>query len=378
MEDLYPLILATPSLSSALSHLEMPAPHGFTMRGWDFSAPEVSAAIKDHRLLNAAVEFGTNACPWNCAFCFTEDPANPHGRKTRLANEMTIERRLELIDELAALGCRTVNFVGAGEPTIDPHFWAIVDKLCSAGIVPIIYTEAALKLRDRSFAQRLFDAGATVVVKVNSLWNADYQNAIVKGENSARPSLPRFDYTVARNEAIELLLDLGFARDVPTRLAFDTIITRRNLGEIEQLHRYARRNNIFVLLVNYLPSGRSSEDQPDAVPFAEQSALFKRLAAIDQQEFNLSHSSCFPYGGGVPCTIRGLGLYVKITGSVFDCPGESRSLGTLNDAPLSQIWQRARDITLSFDGGCYPRRLHWEQQAAKENNDAVKVHGGVS
>jgi len=315
-------------------------------------------------MLNPAIELGTNACPWNCSFCFTEDPLNMEGRKRRLTNELPLDRRLRLIDELSELGCRSINFVGAGEPTIDPNFWSLIARMSERSITPIVYTEASLRLRDRLFASRLFDSGATVVVKVNSLWNAEYQNAVVRGPAS-KATLPTINYTEARNQAIENLLEIGFASDVPTRLAFDTIVTTRNVDEIEALHRFARRNNIFVLLVAYLPSGRSSELQEDALPYARQEALFARLAEIDKAEFGMEHGTRYPYGGGVPCSIRGLGMYVKITGEVFDCPGESLRYGSLLEDSLASLWERAHEVRKGFDGMCLPRQLFWRNVAAQ-------------
>src|SRR5439155_10066730 len=132
--------------------------------------------------------------------------------------------------------------------------------------------------------------------------NHDYQNAIVRGSGK-NPNAGQ--YTTRRNEVITKLIDLGFAESQPTRLAFDCIITKQNVDEVFDIHRFARRNNIFVLFVNYLPSGRSSEGVNDALTRREQFDVFERFAQIDRSEFNLDHASRFPYGGGVPCSIRG-------------------------------------------------------------------------
>jgi len=333
---------------------------GYTMRGWDFTREELAAAINAHRMLNPAIELGTNYCPWNCGFCFTEDPENPEGEKRRLSNEMSLEKRLSLIDEAAELGAKTINVVGAGEPTIDPDFWALIERMQRHSIIPIVYTEAALRLTDKSFAQRLYAAGATVVVKVNSLWNEAYQNAVVAGPPDRKR--PRSDnYTQLRNAAIETLIETGFNGSDPTRLAFDTIVCRQNLDEIPRLHRWAREHNIFVLFVNYLPSGRSSDGLHDALTREEQFRLFKELARIDAEEYGILHDSRFPYAGGTPCTIRGMGLFVKIGGKVFDCPGESEELGDVRAETLASVWERARPITLALDGGCHPRERFWRE-----------------
>jgi len=307
-------------------------------------------------MLNPAIELGTNVCPWGCLFCFTENPDNPTGRKLRLKTEMSLGERLSLIDQVAALGTRSINWVGAGEPTIDPDFWEIIEHVAKRGITPIIYTEGALRLTNRDFVKRLYDGGATVVLKVNSLWDHDYQNSIVRG---ATKNAAADNYTQRRNHALELLLEEGFADCNSTRLAMDTIITKQNLAEVPALHRYARRHNIFVLFVNYLPSGRSTDGVSDALTREQQFAVFEELAQIDAEEFGIAHRSKFPYAGGVPCSIRGTGLFIKITGQVFDCPGELMPLGSVRTESLSSIWNKARPITKAFDGGCAPRDEFW-------------------
>jgi MoaA/NifB/PqqE/SkfB family radical SAM enzyme len=363
--------------SSLPAEFDLPADFGFTMRGWDFSSQSIRQAIAGHRLMNPAMELGSNICPWNCDFCFTESPDNPDGRKHRLIHELSIERRLKLIDEAAAIGAKSINFVGAGEPTIDPHFWELVEKMAACGITPIIYTEGSLKLTSKHFAERLFNCGATVVLKMNSLSNWEYQDKVLRGIRP-KSGVPTASYSAQRQKALEVLIDCGFNETVPTRLAFDTIICRENAGEIEELHRYARLNNIFVLLVNYLPSGRTKDGHTSAITWEEQKAIFARLAVIDEKEFRIRHGSHFPYAGGVPCTIRGLGLFVKIQGEVFDCPGESVPLGNLENDSLETIWNRAREITAKFDGGCLPRQLFWQRLAkqadlAKSTGESASI-----
>ncbi len=355
-------------ISSIPKEFDLPAAHGFTMRGWDFTSTEVAEAIRGYRMLNPAMELGTNICPWNCDFCFTESPTNPDGRKQHLMDELPIARRLRLIDEAADLGSRSINFVGAGEPTIDPDIWQLLERMQQRRITPIVYTEGSLKLKSSGFAQKLSDLGATVVLKVNSLNNAEYQDRVLRGIRP-KAGIPTHSYTADRQKALETMMDIGFNLPVPTRLAFDCIICRENADEIEEIHRFARLNNIFVLFVNYLPSGRTKDGHTSAISWEEQHRIFKRLAEIDAKEFGLQHAAYFPYAGGVPCSIRGLGLFVTIRGEVFDCPGESIKLGNVRDETLAAVWQKARSITEGFDGGCFPRQQFWKRIASSGGAD---------
>ncbi|OHA89185.1 MAG: hypothetical protein A3C70_00590 [Candidatus Zambryskibacteria bacterium RIFCSPHIGHO2_02_FULL_43_14] len=345
------------------AEFDLSAKHGFTMKGWDFTRAEVASAIENHQMLNPAFELGSNVCPWNCEFCFTEED-NPTGLKKKLVDEMTLEERLKLIDDAAALGARSINFIGAGEPSIDPHFFTFLERMREKNITPIVYTEGALRFTDREFAKRVYDLGATVVLKVNTLKDEAYQNAIVAGP-AGRKSPRAQNYFQDRNKSLEVLMELGFNDCVPTRLAFDTIICQENVNEITEIHRFARRNNIFVLFVNYLPSGRSVQVMHNAISRERQFHVFEEMAVIDREEFGIEHRACFPYAGGVPCTIRGLGLYVKIKGETFDCPGESQPMGNMRSESFKDIWEKARAITQSFDGGCMPRQLFWDRDGQK-------------
>ena len=346
---------------------ESPA-QGLIMKGWDFSQAEVMEALKCARMLNPAVELCSNVCPWNCDFCFTE--AAFSDRKRRLSNELSLDAKKKLVSELSALGARSINIVGAGEPTIDPNFFEIIEYIDELGMVPIIYTEGSLKLSDKAFCERVYRCNATVVLKVNSLFDSKYQNSILlSGDKSPKP--PKYDYFSRRQLALQNMLECGFNSTAPTRLAFDTIICRENIGEIERLHRFARDNNIFVLLVNYLPSGRSASGHTNEISKAEQFEMFRKLAAIDHAEYGISQRGIFPYAGSQPCLIRGTGLFIKVNGDVLACPGETTRVGTILEQPLAEIWSALKDVRAAFDGHCPPRERFWaiHEQAISHPDD---------
>lgn len=337
--------------------------HGLIMKGWDFSQAEVAAALAEGRILNPAVELCSNVCPWNCDFCFTESAFAD--KKRRLPNELSFEQRVHLIEELADLGAHSINIVGAGEPTIDPHFFDLLDAIGRLGMTPLIYTEGSLKLCDRDFCRRVYESGATVVVKVNSLWQEEYQNSILVSGNTNQHT-PEFNYFRHRAQALDNLMELGFNAEAPTRLAFDTIICRENEAEIEALHRFARDHNIFILLVNYLPSGRSTSGHTNSLSRAEQFEAFARIARIDREEYGIEQRGIFPYAGSQPCLIRGTGLFVKINGDVLACPGETQPLGNILQSSLRSIWDGMMDVRAAFDGHCPPRERFWKALAEQD------------
>lgn len=330
--------------------------HGFVMRGWDFSRKEMAAAINAGRMLNVTFEGMSNYCPWNCDYCYTERDASPEAEKRRLATELPLVDRLRIISEAAALGARSMNFIGAGEPTLDPNFWEIVGHTASLGLTPIVFTEASFRLTDDAFVQKLYDLGATVVIKVNSLRDRVYQESVVAGETNGKRAQGYFD---ERNHAIMTCQMAGFARCTPTRFGFDTIITRRNLHDIKSLHFYARMSNIFLVLKNFLRTGRVKNEREDALSNEEQAHLWQTLREQDRDRFGIKQSGIFPFGGSHPCTLRSTGVHISIEGKVFRCDGEEDPLGDLRTESLADVWARVRHIDQNVMGLCPPRERHW-------------------
>lgn len=139
------------------------------------------------------------------------------------------------------------------------------------------------------------------------------------------------------------------------------------------LHRFARDNNIFILLVNYLPSGRSASGHTNALSRAEQFDVFARLAAIDREEYGISQRGIFSYAGSQPCLIRGTGLYVKVNGDVLACPGETRAIGNIADRSLSALWADLADVRRAFDGLCPPREISGKRLPKRSPRQASEV-----
>lgn len=139
----------------------------------------------------------TEACPHECAHCFTDKK-----KRTSSFDEIKI-----IIDKLAEMGTYTIDFVGEGEPSIDPYFFDIVEYTISKGINVIVYSDVATKMNDPKFVEKLYKLGASVSPKCNSLFSVvqDKTNLFFK----------------KRNEAIELLIEKEFnkiSEDGTTRM----------------------------------------------------------------------------------------------------------------------------------------------------------------
>jgi MoaA/NifB/PqqE/SkfB family radical SAM enzyme len=187
-------------------------------------------------------------CPHDCFYCFTE----------KQKRTLTLQEIEKTIDQLARMKTIAIDYLGEGEPTLDPNFFEIIEYTAQKGIQPVIFSEAATKLRDREFVRRINRAGASVCPKCDSLWDRNFQNWVVDDKTGT--------YFDQRNAAIQLLMQEGFnesKEDGTTRLGFDMVICRKNMHEVERTLRYCRKNNLWVVFSFYLPTGRSGKENFD-------------------------------------------------------------------------------------------------------------------
>lgn len=318
---------------------KVPIGIGAVLRGWDITEQEFKTRLPvvDFRAM-------TEACPRNCRHCFTDK-----NRRT-----LTLIEIKRVIDELAEMKARAINFDGEGEPTIDPWFFEIIEYTALKGIVPIVFTEAATKMRDRDFIQRVTDTGASICPKCDSLFNAEYENWLVDDKMGR--------YFDQRNEALRLLMESGLNRVEPdgtTRLGFDMIVSSRNIGEVAETLRFARRNNLWIVFCAFLPAGRSaSADFDRGLELTEEAKQeMRRLVhSIDRDEFGFDHSVWNNFVT-IPCVER---VQIYGDGRVSPCPGNETVIGMVQNHSIRELHQMIIDQfpghnPTCFDGNCLYR-----------------------
>jgi MoaA/NifB/PqqE/SkfB family radical SAM enzyme len=321
-------------------------------------------------MLNSSIDL-SNPCNLNCPYCFIEEK-NSH-RKVRRPDELSLSETKEVIDDFVSSGCLTINLVGAGEPTIDPHFKEVVAYAYSRDLCTVVFTNGIALATDAHLAQFLYRNRVSVVIKYNSR-DSDLQD-LVAG---------RKGYTRKRDRGLEVLLDSGFAAHEPTRLGLDIMVFRGNLDELPEIHRFCRDNNLFPIAGEFIPTGRTEgghfhghasisanqqtstttvESVLQPVSNEERLRLLAELARIDLTYGIERNKTCAYYGGGV-CT-QILGLYVDIQGQIWPCVARKvGSCGGLVEEPLgvtrrgdraSKLWREdpyLRSLRTSYNGGC--------------------------
>ena len=318
---------------------KVPVGIGAILRGWDITEQEfrTNLPVVDFRAM-------TEACPHNCFHCFTDK-----NRRT-----LTLDQIKRVIDEIAEMKARAIDFLGEGEPTIDPYFFEIIEYTALKGIVPVVFTDAATKMRDRDFVKRVKNIGASVCLKCDSLFNAEYQNWVV-GDQTDK-------YFAQRNEALNLLIDEGFnnvSSDGITHLGFDMVISSRNIEEVAETLRYCRRNNIWIVFAFYLPAGRSGNESFDQNLQPDEEAKQKMretVLTIDRDEFGFNHTIWNNFAT-MPCVER---VQIYGDGRVSPCPGNETIIGKVQNHSIHELHRIIIDEfpghnPVCFDGHCLYR-----------------------
>jgi len=343
-----------------------------SMRGWYFPFHDTYAGVINKIMINPSIDF-TNACNLNCPYCYIEEKNSI--RKKRKPSELTYDETIRIIDEFASLGAKTINIVGAGEPTIDFHFYEIIEYIFSHGMTTVLFTNGIKLAHDETMIDFLFEHDVTIVLKMNS-FEAQTQNLMAG----------RDGYHEQTTKALELLIQKGFNASSPSRLSINCVACKGNLHELPAIHQFCRENNVYPIMGDFIPTGRTesghfvaenaismfkTEEQESVKKIltplspSETMLLWLELAKIDEL-YGIVRKGCSAYYGGGICT-QILGLYVDISGIIWPCVARSERVGSFNELKsgilgnirngdsIGAIWNThpyMQKIREHFDGGC--------------------------
>jgi MoaA/NifB/PqqE/SkfB family radical SAM enzyme len=341
-----------------------------TIDGWYFLKKEIEECLSNGHMLNPSIDL-SNRCNLNCPYCYVEDKDS--NRKIKKNDELTFEEIINLIDDLADCGAKTINIVGAGEPTIDPDFEEIIEYIFKKKIKTVLFTNGIRISNEQYLAKFLSKNDVSIVVKYNSI-NAKIQDLFVGKDG----------YTIKRDKTIDMLIDLGFTSHEPTKLGIDVIVSKGNYNEIPQLLRWCRKNNIFPIMGGYIPCGRtingffsgyksienlSIKNQKliisllKPIDLNEKRVLIEKLRIIDEK-YNIPYPVKPAYYCGGICT-QTLGVYITIKGEIYPCVAKEiiknnefkpGLLGNIKDGDkVSIIWKNnlyLQEVRKYFKGNC--------------------------
>jgi len=331
------------------------------LAGWIFTPEEIRQASASGRMLTLDIDSGAmERCELRCQYCYrTADDRDTHPPNENLS----MKHLCGLVEEAADLGATSIKVVGAGEPFADQarNILELSEEMAKHGIRPVIFTNGwcladedraqhYFHMSSRRLAEEFFALGTAFVLKLNSRC-PKVQDAIVQ----------RAGYSVGRDKALRLLIDLGFNVTNPTRLGMDTVILKDTYEETFQNYVWLKEQNIYPVLNTYIPCGLASRRENiarfDVTP-DQKLQLFEKILRYNA-EHGIPVTGVSSYAGGQICSQLGYGMYVTIQGDVFPCPAHHFHLGNVSSESLAAIWRNnsvRRTFEGSLDNGCPPRR----------------------
>ena len=336
-----------------------------TVQYWGFFSRE-EITREAGQLLMLDIDFGRE-CSLRCPTCFrrrnaVDDSAEP---------DLTYDALLDVLRQASELGLKTVKICGAGEPFENPELLRLARTLTAWDVGLSIFTKGHVlgddelasrvfaheDVRDaRSLAERFHDLKTSVLVGFQS-FRCEIQDQLVG-------NVP--GHTVRRNRAVQLLVNVGFNRSSPTRVAFcANPITRANYEELFDIYVYCRERNILPVIAALMVSGKQFNRRfLERVDVSDEHKL--RLWTLIYQ-YNIKHGIQTPrqiqengisaLPGIHPCNQIAAGLYVTCNGNVLRCPGDaSRVLANVRQASMRSVWRDSASVrTVGFDCRCPPK-----------------------
>ena len=266
----------------------------------------------------------TAKCNLQCRHCLSA------GMVEAEADELDFEQSRAFIDELDRMEVFQINF-GGGEPFLRNDFPDILDYAHSKGITTCVSTNGTTL--DENLVKRL--SGMKLLRIQVSLDGATAAvNDAIRGPGTYERIL----------EGIKLLSQNGISH-----LSINTVVTRINFHEIEQLCGLAKQYGVKTRLSRFRPSGEAKR------VWGEFSLNNTQLAGLS--EFLSAHHEVLTGDSFFPITKedrRELGLNIcgaaRMTcsvlpdGSVYPCAflcDEPFKGGNILSEPLDEIWHNA-------------------------------------
>lgn len=339
-------------------------PQPITPNAWSFSGQDLREAIQGERLLNVSIDL-SNECNLNCPYCFTA-PANSSKREWT-QDCLSFEEYKDIIIRLKKAGTRTINIIGAGEPTMYLHFDELVKFISLQGIKVCVSTNGILLSSQNKRIDLLNEIQATIILKVNSR-NGHLQDLLV-GRNG---------YAAIRDNTLKKLISKGFNKEIPTRLAINTLLIKPIYAELFDIFLFCRENNISLIASVYMPTGRTSGlvfHGKEAIPnnFHILDDLYQPLTEDDiakilnqLKEYDVKNTIARAphpaYISGIACT-QLLGFQIDNRGKVWSCPARKiLNQGKVDEQPLENnktkdylsVWkgEKGSNIREIYNGEC--------------------------
>ena len=176
------------------------------------------------------------------------------------------------------------------------------------------------------------------------------------GPKTEQAALEIFD---KMQKGLQNLMDAGFNKTSPTRLAVDAFIIKECLHEMPDIFRWARRSNVFPFICRVVPSQKDNPPWPLKhldISTKQFRDLVYELLRIDQEEFGYTWIPHPPFVAS-RCQLIYINTVVDVEGWVSPCYAIFENVGNIREKPLEELWNsdllvKMRNMKNSIKGHC--------------------------
>jgi len=286
-------------------------------------ANQLTLRILEQRVpLSGLLEL-TSRCNLRCVHCYL-GPQEQHWARERRSRELSLEKLLSIIDEIADAGCLYLGITG-GDPMVHEHFAEVYRHACERGMLVTVLCNGIL-VRDEIV--ELFREYPPSQVEV-SLYGAtrEIYERVTRVPGSYSNCL----------KGVRKLLSNG------VRVQLKTVLMRLNGHEVHEMRRMAADLGVeFRVDSAIFPQLTDQDQRPLAQRLPPEEAVRYELAdpatleAWDDhvQRVPVPSESLYRCGAGVT------GFYIDPFGNVSPCIMTTHKRQSLHERSFASLWDR--------------------------------------
>lgn len=291
-------------------------------------------------------------CLNECVFC------GYHG--VNAAGKLSPSEIRSVFRQFKDLGGTSIKILGEGEPLLRDDIFGLLGDLYGLGLNSVLFTcgdvigddQLAKKVHGHTghdIASWLKDTECTVVLKYDS----HHEDDIVG----------RQGFSLLRNRALDILLDLEFNSSFPTKLGFGIVLLQWNLEEVPEIYRKALENNIYPLICPLMPIGKTRDEKYRKLlaPSRHRTHKLRDQLVRIRKEYGINSHTVSDFPGGLPCDVAKAGFYIDDAGNAFLCESDDL-VGNVKEQSLVSLWRRISEGKdqkygeARYRGLCFPKR----------------------
>lgn len=301
-------------------------------------------------------------CNYKCIYCYAGDAC-----KVDTRDMMSMSDIYKLIDEASELGVKSFIITGAGsqsEPLLSSKLVAVIKKLYSLNITPVIFTNISLLGEDKvclsihgcnsaDMAKFLYQHKVSLMVSCDSLNEKTYDEIVgVKG------SFSRFEVAMVNLKKAGFLNYEKIGDEIWTRIAISTVVTKSNIGEIENMKRCFHQNNWQYICKFPSIMGNASKNKDKFFDSAEVVGLKDKIAECSDKSQTLS----LIFNENKYCLMNQLGIAINSSGTPLTCLSGNNAFTdvklNVKNCSLEEIILRKKN-KYSLNAGACPKKTKY-------------------